>query len=77
MGKEMKGIKLKSGLILGIVVLLLTTSIVPQSIGQTNTSIQQQNKTATSVPLTEKTSTFTFYVIGKNGLEKQEKIIFL
>jgi hypothetical protein len=71
----MKGIKLKSGLIFGIIIMLLFTSIVPSSIGQTHTATQQQNKTTASVPSTEKTSTFTFYVIGKNGLEKQETIL--
>jgi hypothetical protein len=71
----MKGIKLKSGLIFGIVVLLLTTSIAPRSLGQTHASTQQQNITATSPPSTEETSSFTLYVIGKNGLEKQEKIL--
>jgi hypothetical protein len=71
----MKGIKLKSGLIFGIIVLLLTTSIAPGGIGQTHTATQQQNITATSLPSTEKTSSFTFYVIGKNGLEKQETIL--
>jgi hypothetical protein len=75
LGKDMNGMKLKSGLILGIVVLLLTTSIVPQSMGQTNTSTQQQKITTTSSPTAEKTSTFTFYVIGKNGLEKQETML--
>ena len=72
----MKRMKLKSGLILGIVVLLLTTSIAPGGgIRQTNTSTQQQNIITTSSPSTEETSTFTFYVIGKNGLEKQETIL--
>ena len=71
----MKGIKLKSGLIFGIIIMLLLTSIVPSSIGQTHTATQQQNKTIASVPSTEKTSSFTFYVIGKNGLEKQETIL--
>lgn len=71
----MKGMKLKSGLIFGLVVLLLTTSIAPRGIGQTHTLTQQQNITATSLPSTEKTSSFTLYVIGKNGLEKQEKIL--
>jgi len=71
----MKGIKFKSGLIFGIIIMLLLTSIVPSSIGQTHTSTQQQNITATSLPSTEKTSSFTLYVIGKNGLEKQEMIL--
>ncbi|MBE3122241.1 MAG: DUF2341 domain-containing protein [Thermoplasmata archaeon] len=71
----MKNIKFKSGLIFGIFVLLLMTSIVPSSIGQTHASTQQQNITKTSLPSTEKTSSFTLYVIGKNGLEKQEKIL--
>jgi len=71
----MKNIKFKSGLIFGIIIMLLLTSIVPSSTGQTHTSTQQQNITTTSLPSTEKTSTFTFYVIGKNSLEKQETIL--
>ncbi|MBE3137528.1 MAG: hypothetical protein IMZ43_09105 [Thermoplasmata archaeon] len=75
MGKEIKNYIFKEGIILVIIILLLLTSIVPSSIGQTNALIAQQNKIAASVPATEKTSTFTFYVIGKNGLEKQETML--
>jgi hypothetical protein len=71
----MKNIKFKSGLIFGIIIMLLLTSIVPSSIGQTHTATQQQNITATSLPSTEETSSFTLYVIGKNGLEKQETML--
>jgi hypothetical protein len=76
LGKEMKGIKVKTVLIFGIVTLLFITSISPLSIGQTHTSTpQQQNITAMSLPSTEKTTSITFYIIGKNGLEKQEKTL--
>jgi len=75
MGKEMKNYFFKEGVIFGIIIMLLLTSIVPSSTGQTHTSTQQQNITTTSLPSTEKTSTFTFYVIGKNSLEKQETIL--
>jgi hypothetical protein len=71
MGKEMKGTKFKSGVILGIIILLVITSIPSVSLGQTQTPTQQQNITATSLPSIEKTSSITVYIIGKNGLEKQ------
>ncbi|MCJ7696728.1 MAG: hypothetical protein MUO73_00135, partial [Thermoplasmata archaeon] len=71
----MKKYIFKEGVIFVIIIMLLLTSIVPSSIGQTHTSTQQQNITATSLPSTEKTSSFTLYIIGKNSLEKQEKIL--
>ena len=71
----MKGTLIKTGLVFGLVIVLLSTNIVPGFMGHSSDSVQQKSITATSLPSTEKTPSFTFYVIGKNGLEKQETIL--
>ena len=70
-GKEMKGFKRKTGLILGIVILLVTTCIPCESIRLTHTITPQKNITITSQPSAENTSSLTVYVMSDNGLEKQ------
>jgi hypothetical protein len=71
-GKEMKEIKYKHGIIVGIAVLLLATSIAPLSQGQTPTATEQKNITSIPVVSTEKTSTMSLTVFGKKTIEKQD-----
>jgi hypothetical protein len=73
MGKVMKKYIQKRVviLVLGTALMLLSTSIIPNSLGKGNTS--QQKIITSMLPIsTEKTASFTLYIIGKNGLEKQE-----
>jgi hypothetical protein len=76
LGKEMKEkkINVKRGVIFGIALLLLTTSISIKNTGHTQ-ALTQQKIIPTQLTSTEKTASYTFYIIGKNGVEKQEKIL--
>jgi hypothetical protein len=77
MGKEMetRTFNIKKGIIIGIVLLLFMTHIVPASIGQKQTTTERQTIPETPLHSIEKTASFTFYVIGKNSVEKQETML--
>ena len=75
LGKEMKGITYKNGIIIGIVALLLTTSITPISKGQTPIAIEQKNITTAAPSSTEQTSSISLTVFGKQSVEKQEILL--
>jgi hypothetical protein len=77
MGKEMekRTCKIKNGMIFGIILLLFIANIVPTSIGQKQRTSEQQTIPETPLQPIEKTASFTFYVIGKNGGEKQEMML--
>ena len=77
LGKEMetKTSKIIKGIIIGIVLLLFMTHIVPATIGQKQTTPEQQTITETPPQSIEKTASFTFYIIGTNSVEKQETLL--
>ncbi|MBE3137337.1 MAG: DUF2341 domain-containing protein [Thermoplasmata archaeon] len=68
----MKGIVIKTGLVFGLVMVLLSTNIAPGLLGRSSDSIQQKSVDALFIPTPEKTSVFSLNVFGTTGLKKQD-----
>ena len=71
-GKKMRGRIIERGIIFGIVVLLIITSIPSGSIGIKSIVPQQEIPPQHSVTpdISEKNPSVTFYTIGKHSMEK-------
>ncbi|MBE3121209.1 MAG: DUF2341 domain-containing protein [Thermoplasmata archaeon] len=68
----MKGIVIKTGLVFGLVMVLLSTNIAPGLLGHSRDSFEQKSVDALFIPTTEKTSVFSLNVFGTTGLKKQD-----
>ena len=68
----MKGIVIKTGLVFGLVMVLLSTNIAPGLLGRSSDSVQQRSVDALFIPTTEKTSVFSLNVFGTTGLKKHD-----
>ena len=68
----MKGIVIKTGLVFGLVMVLLSTNIAPGLLGHSSDSVQQKSVDALFIPTTEKTSVFSLNVFGTTDLKKQD-----
>jgi len=68
----MKGIVIKTGLVFGLVMVLLSTNIAPGLLGRSSDSVQQKSVDALFIPTPEKTSVFSLNVFGTTGLKKHD-----
>ena len=74
-GKNMRGNLLKKELIFGIMILLVSTSMIPVFLGSTTQPANKQNIISLPGEAYEKTTTITFYVFEKTKLEKHTTTI--
>jgi hypothetical protein len=68
----MKGIIIKTGLVFGLVIMLLSTNITPGLLGRSSDSLEQKSDDTLFIPATEKTSMFSLNVFGTTNLKKQD-----
>jgi len=68
----MKGIIIKTGLVFGLVIVLLSTNITPGLLGRSSDSLEQKSNDTLFIPATEKTSMFSLNVFGTTNLKKQD-----
>ena len=71
----MRGSLFKKQIIVGIIILLTSTSIIPVFSGETTQSDKEQHILSPRLLTPEKTTTITFYVIEKTKLEKHNVIV--
>ena len=70
--------KIKNGIIFGIIILLVTTSVPTGSLGHNQPITHHQQAIAhTLLPTIDKTGSITVFAVGKQGLEKRQMPISL
>jgi hypothetical protein len=74
-GKDMRGKLMKKEIIFGIIILLISTSIIPSISGNTGEPTKEKNIDVRPLQIAEKTTTITFYVFGQMGFEKHDVIV--
>jgi len=68
-GKDMRGKLMKREIIFGIIILLISTSIIPGLSGNTSDTVKEKNIDTLPLQIPEKTTSISLYVFGKTGLE--------
>jgi len=71
----MRGKLLKKEIIFGIIILLISTSVIPGLSRNANVQTKEKNIGSTPLMTPEKTSSISMYVFGKAGLEKHDIIV--
>jgi len=71
----MRGKLLKKEIIFGIIILLISTSVIPGLSRNTNVQTKEKNIRSTPLMTPEKTSSISMYVFGKAGLEKHDIMV--
>jgi len=74
-GKKMRGQFIKKGIIFGMIILLISTSVIPGISKNTTEQTKEKNIESTLVLTPEKTAILTFYVFEKTKLEKHNMIV--
>jgi hypothetical protein len=71
----MRGQFMKRGIIFGIIILLISTSVIPATLGSNTGKTKEKNANALPSQMPEKTTFLSIYVFGKTELEKHDIIV--
>jgi len=66
---------MKREIIFGIIILLISTSVIPVFSGNATEQIKEKNIGSASLLTPEKTTSLSFYVFGKTKLEKHDVVV--
>jgi hypothetical protein len=71
----MKGIVIKTGLVFGLVIVLLSSNITPGLLERSSDSDQQKSADELFIPTNEKNAVFSLNVFGTTNLKKQDIVL--
>jgi len=71
----MRGQFIKRGIIFGMIILLISISVIPGISKNTTEQTKEKNIESTPLLMPEKTTSLSFYVFGKTGLEKHDIMV--
>jgi hypothetical protein len=71
----MRGCFITRGILFGIIIILILTSIIPAISIKTITQTNEKNNSTLLPSMPEKTISITFYFFGRTGFEKQTQVV--